>query len=98
MKLIAAVVFGLVLAGVAHAQMPPLTIDMVRTEASVGMAPTVEDVERLSKCPDMHPAEPSGMYQDADAMDEARRLHIPVGALWLRRNDAAIARCLGEVR
>lgn len=96
MKITTLAAVGLILAGTAHAQMPPLTIEMVRTEAAGGMAPTIEDVELLRKCPDMHPSEPSGMYQDAEAMDAARRLRIPVGALWLRWNDAAIERCLAK--
>jgi len=82
------------LSGVARADLPPLTIDMVRTSAAIGMAPLVSDVERLSKCPGMTPKFPDEMYSDASAMDEARRLRIPVGAIWLRRNDAAIERCL----
>lgn len=79
-----------------YAQVPPLTIAMVRTSAAVGTAPSVADVELLRKCPDMRPSEPMGMYQDAEAMDTARRLRIPVGALWLRRNDGAIERCLAK--
>jgi hypothetical protein len=95
---------GFVLAGgAAHAQgqpkpafdwggMPPLTIEMVRRGAALGVEPTATDVENLRKCPDMHPAEPMDMKPEDVA--RAHALHITAGALWLRENDAAIARCL----
>lgn len=74
----------------AFADPPPLTIEMVRQFAAAGMAPMVQDVEYLSTCPglrmpaDMAPAE----------IEQARLMHIPPGAYWLRENDAVIAQCL----
>ncbi len=97
---------GFVLAaGSAHAQsqpafdwggMPPLTIEMVRKDVALGVAPLVTDVENLRKCPDMHPAEPMDMATP-EYIAQASAQHINLGVLWLKINDAAIARCLAGV-
>jgi hypothetical protein len=75
----------------AVAQLRPTSIEDLRRSAAAGMAPTNSDIDVLLKChnlqrfpADMTPAE----------FAEARALHIDAGALWLRKNDAAIAECL----
>jgi hypothetical protein len=76
--------------------MPPLTIEMVRQDVALGMAPTVTDVENLRKCPDMRPGEPMDMTTP-EYIAQAQAQHINLGVLWLKINDAAIARCLAGV-
>jgi hypothetical protein len=75
----------------AFAQLPPVSIENIRGFAGAGMAPLNADIKVLHQCPeitrwpaDMTPAE----------VTEARALRIDPGALWLRRNDAVIAKCL----
>jgi hypothetical protein len=86
-----ATVLALTSAATALAQLPPVSIENIRGFAGAGMAPMNGDLKVLHQCPeitrwpaDMTPAE----------VAEARALRIDPGALWLRRNDAAIAKCL----
>src|SRR5215469_6589332 len=89
-----AAVFGAVTQVAAQT---PLTMDRIRGMAAAGMAPFNADMEQLDeRCPhlpfivNMKPA------VIGELSTTARAMGIEGGALWLRRNDAAIAACLGE--
>jgi len=86
-----ALILAIAASAPAFAQLPPVSIENIRGFAGAGMAPLNADIKVLHQCPeitrwpaDMTPAE----------VTEARALRIDPGALWLRRNDAAIANCL----
>jgi len=75
----------------------PLTIDRARGMAAAGMAPFTTDMEQLRKqCPDLKQIVDMTPEELGELSTSARALHIEGGALWLRRNDSAIAQCLAK--
>jgi hypothetical protein len=94
----AAILAAALLASAAPARAQTLlTIDAVRGMAAAGKAPSNSDMGVLRKCPglrliiDLSPAEVG------ELMQTARASRIDGGALWLRRNDAAIEACLARL-
>jgi hypothetical protein len=74
-----------------------LTIDAVRGMAAAGMAPFNSDMTVLAKCPGLRLISDLSPAEVGELMQTARASRIDGGALWLRRNDAAIAACLARL-
>jgi hypothetical protein len=92
-------ILGAVLAAsiaTARAQ-TPLTIDRVRGMAAAGMAPFNSDMAVLAKCPGLRLIVDLSPAEVGELMQSARAQRIDGGALWLRRNDAAIEKCLATL-
>lgn len=76
----------------AAAEPPALTIEIVRMEAASGLAPLIQEIEQLNRCPGVRPLDQSTPDENA----QARAAGIPMSVLWLRLNDAKFAKCLGK--
>jgi hypothetical protein len=99
-KLILAGVAALSLAPVARADLPPLTIEMAREAAAANVPLMMQSIDQIiARCPTVHVFGGVGDHKMdagelASILADAQAQHVIPSTIWLRRNDAALAKCL----
>jgi hypothetical protein len=88
-KLAILAAMGIALAApVAQADLlPPFTIEMARQAAAVNIPLDVTQLETLRRCG-------AGSPNQTDIIAEAQIERVLPSTIWLRRNDALLAKCL----
>ena len=87
-KLILATVVLAFAAPVAHADLPALTIEMARQAAAANIPLMSGDYAMIQQRCGV------GSPNQTDIIAEAQIEHVLPSTVWLRRNDAALAKCL----
>jgi hypothetical protein len=88
-KMMITTLMGVALAApVAHADLPALTIEMARQWAAANMPLLSDDSAMIQQRCDI------GSPNQTDIIAEAQIERVLPSTIWLRRNDAALARCL----
>jgi hypothetical protein len=93
-----ATAIAVTIAPAAHADLPALTIELVRQAAAANIPLMVQDIYTIEHRCGVRGfgGGPGGMSmaEQTDIMAEARMRHVIPSTIWLRRNDAVLAKCL----